>query len=55
MAEGGLHHALEAPVAQGAFLAGAGTQVLQVIECDACIQPLLIGAGASFESLPIAR
>ncbi|HEV7123555.1 MAG TPA: hypothetical protein VGN24_09040 [Rhodanobacter sp.] len=43
-AEGGFHHALEALVAQGASLAGVGKQVLQGIDCDACIQPLLTGA-----------
>jgi hypothetical protein len=43
--EGGFHHALEAFVTKGAFLAGVRAQLLQVVGRDACVQPLLVGAG----------
>ena len=40
------HHALEALVTKGAFLAGVRAQLLQVIGRNACVQPLLVGASA---------
>lgn len=44
--ERGCNHALEAFVTRGAFLAGIGAPVRQVIGRDARIQPWLVGVDA---------